>query len=56
MSTEKELQDAHNDGQKDGAKGNYEGDLFHWRNAEERDAYNKGYENALNNPATPDDD
>ena len=55
MSTEKDLQDAHNDGQKDGAEGNYEGDLFHSRSPEEREAYNKGYENGRDNPADDDE-
>ena len=41
--------DHHNDGQKDGAKKDYEGTLFSGRNREEHKAYNEGYENGRKN-------
>ena len=39
-----DLEKANNDGQRDGAKGEYTGTLFSGRSHEEQQVYNKGYE------------
>lgn len=38
-----DLEKAHNDGQRDGASGEYTGTFFSWRSYEEQKAYNHGH-------------